>query len=126
MICKKYDAQYKISKVKEYLEETQKTNISKAMFAYQNGISDSTFNDWVIKYQRDNIGFCNITNELVKLENTEVVNTEQYLIKKIDSQANDTNNYIIKEDYLRLYYNGAVIEFNKAILDKVMGIVKEW
>lgn len=122
MICKKYSAQYKIEKVKEYLEEYSKTKIAKATFAAKNGISDSTFNDWVLKYQRNKVGFCNITNEIVKLNDIESVETEQKLVKQITS----INQNIKEEDYIKLYYNGVAIEFNKSILEKVMEIIKEW
>lgn len=50
MLGKKYTAQFRIEKVKEYLSRIENgEKISKADFAYQNGLSDSTFNDWVIK-----------------------------------------------------------------------------
>lgn len=53
MIGKKYTAEYKIGKVNEYLARIENgEKLSKADFAYENGISDSTFNDWVIKFQR--------------------------------------------------------------------------
>lgn len=73
MINKKYSAQYKIEMVEKYLEETQTRKISKAEFAAKNNISDSTFNDLVIKYNREGAGFCNITNELIKLDKVEIV-----------------------------------------------------
>ena len=46
MLGKKYTAEYKIKKVKEYLSKIENgEKISKADFAYQNGLCDYTFND---------------------------------------------------------------------------------
>lgn len=47
---KNYDIATKASLVEEYLELSKAVKISKADFAYQKGVSDSTFNDSVIKY----------------------------------------------------------------------------
>lgn len=124
MISKKYSSQYKIEKVTEYLEENKKNKITKAEFAARNNISDSTFNDWVIKYQRDKQGFCNVTNEVMKLEEIAVVDREEKLIQNYRIEENA--NYTLGEDYLRLHYNGAVVEFNKVLLEKVLAIVKRW
>lgn len=63
MISKKYTAQYKILMVEEYLRQKQEQpKLSIAQFASDNEISDSTFNDWVVKYKRQGNGFCNIVN----------------------------------------------------------------
>ena len=51
-----------MSLVEEYLELSKAVKISKADFAYQKGISDSTFNDWVIKYQKDKDRFITGSN----------------------------------------------------------------
>lgn len=49
MLGKKYTAESKLEKVREYLEKIEKgEKISKADFAYQNSLSDSTFNDWKV------------------------------------------------------------------------------
>ena len=49
----KYDIATKVTLVEEYLELSKTSKITKANFAYKKGISDSTFNDWVINYQKD-------------------------------------------------------------------------
>lgn len=123
MVCKKYSAEFKRNKVEEYLEETKEKKITKAEFALRNNISDSTFNDWVLKYQRDKQGFCNITNEIVKLNEIETIETTDYLVRTI---SDDKETYITDKDYIRLHYNGSVLEFNEILLDRVMKIVKEW
>lgn len=123
MVCKKYSAEFKRNKVEEYLEETKEKKITKAEFALRNNISDSTFNDWVLKYQRDKQGFCNITNEIVKLNEMETIETTDYLVRTI---SDNKETYITDKDYIRLHYNGAVLEFNEILLDRVMKIVKEW
>lgn len=81
MVCKKYSAEFKRNKVEEYLEETKEKKITKAEFALRNNISDSTFNDWVLKYQRDKQGFCNITNEIETIEATD------YLVRTISEDV---------------------------------------
>ena len=49
----KYDIATKVSLVEEYLELSKAVKITKTDFTYQKGISDSTLNDWIIKYQKD-------------------------------------------------------------------------
>ena len=52
MLGKKYTAEYKIEKVKEYLSKIENgEKFSKADFVYLNGLSDSTFNYSVIKFE---------------------------------------------------------------------------
>lgn len=87
MVCKKYSAEFKRNKVEEYLEETKEKKITKAEFALRNNISDSTFNDWVLKYQRDKQGFCNITNEIVKLNEIETIKATDYLVRTISEDV---------------------------------------
>lgn len=127
MVCKKYSAEFKRKKVEEYLYETKEKKITKAEFALRNNISDSTFNDWVLKYERDKQGFCNITNEIVKLGNNDTnidkIETTDYLIRTMSDGA---ETYITDKDYIRLHYNGVVLEFNEILLDRVIKIVKEW
>lgn len=122
MICKKYTAEFKKALVKEYLETIKDKKISKAEFASQKGVSDSTFNDWVIKYQRDEQGFCNITNEIAKLDDVEIIDTT------IEPPIKPANEEIImiKEDWVKLTYNGATIEFNQKLLERVLKELKSW
>ena len=127
MVCKKYSAEFKRKKVEEYLYETKEKKITKAEFALRNNISDSTFNDWVLKYVRDKQAFCNITNEIVKLGNNDTnidkIEATDYLIRTMSDGA---ETYITDKDYIRLHYNGVVLEFNEILLDRVIKIVKEW
>ena len=58
----KYDITTKVTLVKEYLELSKTSKITKAQFAYEKGIADSTFNDWVIKYQKDKNRFIGDSN----------------------------------------------------------------
>ena len=65
----KYTAEFKIGKVREYLEKIENgEKITKADFAYQNNLSDSTFNDWVIKYQKLGKGVANVTDLIAILK----------------------------------------------------------
>lgn len=116
MVCKKYSAQYKIEKVEEYLQMNEKGKITKAEFASRNDISDSTFNDWVLKYNRQKNGFCNITKEIEKLEDVKSKNEIALIEPKEENNPNR----------IKLTYNGITIEFSEVILDRVMRIVKTW
>ena len=65
MLEKKYTAEYKIAKVKEYLSKIENgEKISKADFAYQNGLSDSTFNYSVIKFESSGKDLLMLRNKL--------------------------------------------------------------
>jgi len=118
MINRKYSAEYKVQVVEEYLNGPKR---SKAEFAMEKGISDSTFNDWVLKYQRQGNGFCNITNEVSKLADVQIVNPVV-----CNPQPHNEMPITIGEDMMRLYYNGASIDFHASILDRVMEILKQW
>lgn len=121
MINKKYSAQLKISLVEEYLKLAEESKISKAEFAASKGISDSTFNDWVIKYKRQGQGFCNITNEILKLNQVEIVEYDNNIVKIIDDPKKT-----MSVDVIRLTYNGATIEFDQKFLERVLNILKTW
>jgi transposase-like protein len=121
MICKKYSAEYKRKKVEEYLEIIKTTKMSKAEFAAQNGISDSTFNDWVLKYQREGTGFCNITNEIIKLSDIEVIDRTPVVVREAE-----TLGIVQAENMVRMSYNGVTIEFNEILLERAMEIIKTW
>lgn len=58
----KYDIATKVTLVEEYLELSKTSKITKTNFAYEKGISDSTFDDWVIKYQKDKERFITGSN----------------------------------------------------------------
>ena len=65
MLRKKYTAEYKIEKGKEYLSKIENgEKFSKADFAYQNGLSDSMFNDWVIKFESSEKDLLMLRNKL--------------------------------------------------------------
>ena len=65
MLGKKYTAEYKIEKGKEYLSKIANgEKFSKADFAYQNDLSDSTFNDWVITFESSGKDLLMLRNKL--------------------------------------------------------------
>ncbi len=68
---KKYDIALKVSLVEEYLNRIKTEKCTKADFAFEKGISDSTFNDWVVKYLKDKDRFINGEND----DNEEVITT---------------------------------------------------
>lgn len=85
------------------------------------GISDSAFNDWVIKYKRKGKDFCNIIKEIEK------INYEKpYLLlseKPIDEIEDEDQPMSINR--ISLKFN-SIIEFDESLLERVLKIVKEW
>ena len=65
MLGKRYTAKYKIEKGKEYLSKIENGEmISKADFAYQNGLCNCTFIDWVIKFESSGKDLLMLRNKL--------------------------------------------------------------
>lgn len=119
MVSKKYSAHFKIQMVEEYLNGPK---MSIAKFAYEHGISDSTFNDWVIKYKRDGKDFCSITKEIEKINHE-----KPYLLlssKPIEEIENEDQPMSIHK--IRLKFNDSIIEFDESLLERVLKIVKDW
>lgn len=125
MVSKKYSAKFKRDTVEEFIElKKEYPKLSKTEFAIRKGIPDSTFVDWVLKYEREGIGFCNVTNEIKKLDEVEVIDVDvksQNLVRKIDDES-----YPFTQNKVRLKYNGAVIEFDESLLERVLSILKTW
>lgn len=121
MVGKKYSAQFKIQMVEEYLKETEQNKISIASFAFKKGISDSTFNDWVIKYKRQGKGFCNITSEIIKLNELEVA---EYETKPQVFDGEIINK--VEGNVCRIYYNNAIVEFDIKNIERVLKILRTW
>lgn len=128
MMCKKYSSQFKIEMVQQYLKEKEadpKTTI--AEFASKHSISDSTFNDWVVKYKRQGAGFCNVTDEIKKLDNVEVMNVVDVECKPaMLIERRESMDGPLSVNRVRMEYNGAVIEFDESLLEKAMRILKSW
>lgn len=118
MVGKKYTAEFKVQMVEEYLNGPKRT---KADFALEKGISDSTFNDWVLKYQKMGNGFCNVTTEIANIGGITVVDP-----MVCNPQPHNEMPIEVGENMMRLYYNGASIDFNVDLLDRVMGVLKSW
>lgn len=125
MINKKYSANFKRETVEEYKKlKKENPKLSKTEFAIRKGIPDSTFIDWVLKYEREGIGFCNVTNEIKKLDEIEVIDVDvksRNLVRKIDDELSP-----FSQNKVRLKYNGAVIEFDESLLERVLTILKTW
>lgn len=121
MLGKKYTAEYKIEKVKEYLSKIENgEKISKADFAYQNGLCDCTFNDWVIKFQKLGKGFANVTEQITILANNAV---EQ--IPKV-VQYDGVVQGELPKDMVKVIFNGIFVEFNKTMTEKVLEFLRRW
>lgn len=120
MIGKRYGAEYKIGKVREYLKEADANpKLTKADFAYRNGISDSTFNDWVLKYQRMGDGFANVTGQIELLSGA--VEAMPAMVR-YDGEVHGE----LPKDMVRVIYHGITVEFNEALAERVMGIIRAW
>ncbi len=124
MVTKKYDANFKIQLVKEYLEKKKKKKkanpkLAKADFAFEHKVSDSTFNDWVLKYQKMGDEFANVTNQ-IELLATNVV--EASAIVKYVGEVH----LPIPKDMVRVIYKGITVEFNECLAEKIMGIIRTW
>lgn len=121
MLGNKYTAEFKIGKVREYLEKIENgEKITKADFAYQNGLSDSTFNDWVIKYQKLGKGFANVTDQITILANNAV--EEAPKIVRYDGVVQGE----LPKDMVRVIFNGITVEFNESMTERVMEILRKW
>lgn len=125
MISKRYTAEFKRLMVEEYLNlQLTNSKLSKSEFAYTKGLPDSTFNDWVIKYNRQGLGFCNITTEIKKLDGVELIDSNPVqapLIKEIKDES-----IPMSINKVRMKYNGAVIEFDESLLERALNILKTW
>lgn len=110
----KYDIATKVTLVEEYLELSKRSKITKVDFAYEKGISNSTFNDWVIKYQKDKNRFISGSNN-----NSDDVSIVSYtkpsfieLTKdNVSSQIINVDNNICANS-IKLSYKGVTLEFN--------------
>jgi transposase-like protein len=125
MIGKRYSAEFKRMMVEEYLSlQSSNPKLSKSEFAYNKGLPDSTFNDWVVKYNRQGLGFCNITTEIKKLDGVELVDSSPIhssLVKEIKDETMP-----MSVNKVRMKYNGAVIEFDESLLERALNILKTW
>ena len=120
MLGKKYTAEFKIRMVKEFLDRKEKEpTLSKSDFAFENKISDSTFNDWVLKYQKMGNEFANVTSQIELLSGSV---TEAPAIVKYDGPVYGE----LPADMVRVIYNGITIEFNERLVEKIMGIIRTW
>lgn len=119
-MSRKYTAALKLQLVKEFKEENERTGMSKAEFAMNHGIPDSTFNDWVIKFEKEGNSFCNITKEVVIL-NQDIEDKEDKINKTINAPLAEIN-----DEYIILAYNGATITFHNKFLERILKILKEW
>ena len=123
----KYDIATKVSLVEEYLELSKTSKITKVNFAYEKGISDSTFNDWVIKYQKDKNRFITGSNS-----NDDVSIVSYTKPSFIELTKDNVSSQIINIDdnictsSIKLSYKDVTLEFNNDQLEMVLGIIRRW
>ena len=112
----KYDIATKVSLVEEYLEVSKTVKITKADFAYQKSLSDSTFNDWVIKYLKDKDRFITGSNSdddvsIVSYTKSSFIKlTKDNVPSKVINDDNDKS--------IKLSYKDVTLEFNNDQLEK--------
>ena len=124
---RKYDIATKVTLVEEYLELSKTSKITKADFAYQKGISDSTFNDWVIKYQKDKerfIGGSN-SNDDVSIVSYTKPSFRELTKDNVSSQIINVDNNR-STNSIKLSYKDVTLEFNNDQLEMVLGIIRRW
>lgn len=123
----KYDIATKVSLVEEYLELSKTSKITKTDFAHEKGISDSTFNDWVIKYQKDKERFITGSNS-----NDDVSIVSYTKPSFIELTKDNVSSQIINIDdnictsSIKLSYKDVTLEFNNDQLEMVLGIIRRW
>lgn len=126
-LYRKYDIATKVTLVEGYLELSKTSKITKADFAYQKGISDSTFNDWVIKYQKDKDRFIGGSNS-----NDDVSIVSYTKPSFIELTKDNVSSQIINVDNnrstnsIKLSYKDVTLEFNNDQLEMVLGIIRRW
>ena len=78
----------------------------------------------MVKYQRQGIGFCNITIEIKNLDNVKIIDTapiNAFLVKKIKDESIQ-----MSINKVRMKYNGTVIEFDESLFERALNILKTW
>jgi len=121
----KYDISTKVAYVEEYLEilkDNPKYKISH--FAQEKGLADSTFNDWLIKYQKDKDKFIHGKNTDGVVDLVKTVKPTFIEISK-DRLSNPIENKALFST-IKLNYKDVSIEFDSNQLDKVMEILRRW
>lgn len=110
MTTKKYSAQFKIDKVEQYKQEKEKQpEMTMAEFARKNNLAVTTFYGWLLKQQKEEVGFYNITNKLKQLEQSKV-----------------TDEVLSSTDKIKMTYNGVIIELDSSHLERTLNILKSW
>lgn len=118
----KYDPSYKLALVEEYYEEYSKCRITKSEFAHSKGISDSTFNDWCVKYQRDKDRYFNTDTDIVEFNS----NNDSKFIKLSEDNILSLPTVSTNESKITLKYKDVSLEFNSSDLNRIMEIIRRW
>ena len=69
-------------------------------------------------------GFCNITNEIKKLDCVEIIDSQPVSLPQIRVIENE--NEVMSVNKVRMKYNGAIIEFDESLLERTLKILKSW
>ena len=124
---RKYDIATKVSLVEEYLELSKTVKITKADFAYQKGVSDSTFNVWIIKYQKDKDRFITGSNSN---DDVSIVSYTKPSFIELTKDNVSSQNINIDDNRgansIKLSHKDVTLEFNNDQLEMVLGIIRRW
>lgn len=118
----KYDPSFKLALVEEYYREYERCRMRKCEFAYMKGISDSTFNDWCVKYQKDKERYFGTNTDIVEFN----ADNDSKFIKLSEDNVVSTPTVSTYESKITLRYKDISLEFNSSDLNKVMEIVRRW
>ena len=119
----KYDPSFKLALVEEYYEEYNKCRITKSEFAHSKGISDSTFNDWCVKYIRDKDRYFNTDTDIVEFNSK---NDSKFIKLSEDNIVSSSPVISAHECKITLKYKDVLLEFNSSDLNRVMEIIRRW
>ena len=66
----------------------------------------------------------NITNEILKFDDVEIIDTSPIQPLVLQEEYNVSTSPSL--NLVRMKYNGAVIEFDESLLERVINILKTW
>ena len=122
----KYDINTKVALIEEYLERNRDDNsYSMAQFSLEKGIPDSTFNNWILKYQHDKYTFINGETHDGSIVLSSALSPTFIEISR-DSIQKEERKTQPSSSSIKLNYKDVSLEFSASELEKVMEIIRRW
>ncbi len=113
----KYSKEFKINALREY----KKSGLTATEFAMKYNIPDSTFFDWVKKYDANEC-WLEVTDKVESLTDRETFHIEG---PKPLVVVGDMLKEQPREEIMTMTYRGITISFHQAILKKVMEVIRD-